>query len=77
MRSRGRNRPGARDFAGRQTHVGAIEAQVDAADHCPHVQLVEIGIGVGRAGLDAVEAGLDGFCERGHIDIRLAGVGLG
>jgi hypothetical protein len=65
------------DPAGRQAHVGAIAAEADAADHRLHLRLREVGIGVGGAGLGAVEARLDAFDECVYIHGWLAGVSLG
>jgi hypothetical protein len=65
------------DPAGRQAHVGAIEAELDAAEHLLHVVLTEVSVGVGDASLSAVEASLDALNERIRIHVGLGGVGLG
>jgi len=64
-----------KDLAGRQAHVGAVEAEADAADHLVPLWLGKVGIGVSSAGLSAVEARLNALQERVHIHGRLAEVG--
>src|SRR5258706_2715472 len=65
------------DPAGRQADVGAIEAEADAADHRLHLLLAQVSIGVGGAGLGAVEACPDALHERVLFHGRLAGIGVG
>src|SRR5262249_53734948 len=55
------------DLAGGQAQVGAIEAEANAAVHVARALLAEVGVGVGGAGLSAVEARSNAL----HADVEI------
>src|SRR5262249_40817443 len=59
-----------------QAQIGAIEVEADAANHCLHLLLAKVGVGIGGAGLGAVEARSDAFYECRFIHGWLVEVGL-